>query len=63
MAQIAGVGTPFGKMGELTEIDDGKALAKGGQARIIWGIFQVLGSLHRAVFDDVDFISADELGA
>jgi hypothetical protein len=59
---IQGVGTPFKEIGELTETNDGKAFAKGGQARIIWGIFQVLDSLHRTVFGDVDFISADEIG-
>ncbi|MYM27040.1 DUF2235 domain-containing protein [Duganella sp. CY15W] len=42
---IAGVGTPFPEIGELTETDDGKAFAKGGQARIIWGLFQILNSI------------------
>src|SRR5471032_1518372 len=36
---IAGVGTPFPDIGELTETDEGKAFAKGGQARIIWALF------------------------
>lgn len=46
---IPGVGTPFPEIGELTETDEGKAFAKGGQARIIWAIFQVLNALHSTV--------------
>ncbi len=34
---IQGVGTPFPEIGEFTESAEGKAFAKGGQARIIWG--------------------------
>ena len=58
---IQGVGTPFEEIGELTETDGGKAFAKGGQARIIWGIFQVLDSLHRTVFRN-GFRKVDEIG-
>ncbi|MYM73520.1 DUF2235 domain-containing protein [Duganella sp. FT134W] len=49
---IAGVGTPFPEIGEPTETDDGKAFAKGGQARIIWAIFQVLNSVHSTAHDN-----------
>lgn len=59
---IQGVGTPFKDVGEPTETDDGKAFAKGGQARIIWAIFQVLDSLHRTVFSDVEFLSPQAIG-
>ncbi|CDG84882.1 phospholipase effector Tle1 domain-containing protein [Janthinobacterium agaricidamnosum] len=43
---MAGVGTPFPEIGELTESDDGKAFAKGGQPRIIWALLQVLNAIH-----------------
>ncbi|WP_254451927.1 T6SS phospholipase effector Tle1-like catalytic domain-containing protein [Duganella vulcania] len=59
---IAGVGTPFREIGELTETDDGKAFAKGGQARIIWGLFQVINSLYRMANDNKVLYSADEAG-
>jgi len=49
---IAGVGTPFPEIGEETETDDGKAFAKGGQKRIVWGLFQVLNALHSIAYDD-----------
>ena len=45
---IPGVGTPFPKIGELTESSKGKAMAKGGTARIYWAMIQVINSLHRA---------------
>ncbi|MCG2577020.1 DUF2235 domain-containing protein [Dechloromonas sp. XY25] len=44
---IPGVGTPFSKIGELTETKEGKAYGKGGAARIHWGLIQVLNALHR----------------
>ncbi|MCA1861060.1 DUF2235 domain-containing protein [Janthinobacterium sp. HSC-3S05] len=46
---IPGVGTPFKEIGELTESDEGKAFAKGGQPRIIWGLLQVLNAVHRTL--------------
>lgn len=57
---IAGVGTPFAKIGELTETDDGKAFAKGGQARIVWGLLQVLNAINgtsggsKPLYDDTE---------
>ncbi len=59
---VAGVGTPFPEIGEPTETDDGKAFAKGGQARIIWGLLQVLNALHRTAYDDNVLFSVDEAG-
>ncbi|CAH0350671.1 DUF2235 domain-containing protein [Aquabacterium sp. CECT 9606] len=47
---IQGVGTDFPEIGEPTESAEGKAFAKGGQARIIWGLFQVLNAIHMTVF-------------
>lgn len=59
---IAGVGTPFAEIGEVTETDEGKAFAKGGQARIIWALFQVLNSLHRTKHDDAVLFTPTEAG-
>jgi hypothetical protein len=46
---IQGVGTPFPEIGEATESEDGKAFAKGGQPRILWGLFQVMNAMHMLV--------------
>lgn len=43
---IQGVGTPFPKIGEPTESQEGKAFAKGGLPRIVWGILQILNAIH-----------------
>ncbi|MCA1861057.1 DUF2235 domain-containing protein [Janthinobacterium sp. HSC-3S05] len=43
---IPGVGTPFKEIGELTESDEGKAFAKGGQPR---GLLQVVNAVHRTI--------------
>ena len=48
---IQGVGTAFPEIGEPTESAEGKAFAKGGQARIVWGLFQVLNAIHMTVFN------------
>lgn len=47
---IQGVGTPFAEIGEPTESQEGKAFAKGGLPRIVWGIFQVINAIHRTVY-------------
>lgn len=44
---IPGPGTPFPEIGEMTETQEGKAFAKGGQGRIVWGLLQVLNALCR----------------
>ena len=43
---IQGVGTPFEEIKELTESTNGKAFAKGGQPRIIWGLLQLLNAIY-----------------
>jgi hypothetical protein len=43
---LPGVGTRFAEIGEFTETGDGKAFAKGGQARIMYAILQVINSVH-----------------
>lgn len=42
---IAGVGTPFEQIGEMTESRDGKAFGSGGKPRIVWAIFQVFNAI------------------
>ncbi|WP_426071663.1 phospholipase effector Tle1 domain-containing protein [Janthinobacterium sp. DSP2-3-3] len=60
---IPGVGTPFKEIGELTESDEGKAFAKGGQARIIWGLLQVLNAIHRVIYgSDTPLYESDKAG-
>lgn len=43
---IQGVGTPFREIEEPTESSEGKAFAKGGLPRIVWGILQVMNAIH-----------------
>lgn len=59
---IQGVGTPFPEIGEPTESAEGKAFAKGGQARIIWGLFQVLNSLHMTAVNQKPMYSGPVIG-
>lgn len=59
---IQGVGTPFPEIGEPTESAEGKAFAKGGQARIIWGLLQVLNALHMTIQDQNPLYSDAEVG-
>lgn len=59
---IQGVGTPFREIGEPTESQDGKAFAKGGLPRIVWGIFQVMNALHMTVYLDQPLYEDDDVG-
>ena len=59
---VPGVGTPFPEIGELTETDDGKAFAKGGQARIVWGLFQVLNAVHMTAYEQAPLYKDAEAG-
>lgn len=43
---MPGVGTEFEQIEELTESREGKAFAKGGEARIVWGLVQVFNAIH-----------------
>ncbi|MCE1238729.1 MAG: DUF2235 domain-containing protein, partial [Azonexaceae bacterium] len=44
---VPGVGTPFPEIGELTESSEGKAMARGGEARIFWGMIQTINAIHQ----------------
>jgi len=59
---IQGVGTPFREIGEPTESQDGKAFAKGGLPRIVWGIFQVMNALHMTAYLDQPLFNDEEVG-
>lgn len=58
---MPGVGTEFAEIGELTESSEGKAFAKGGQARVTWGLFQALNALHMLVHDQAPQYTTEEL--
>jgi len=59
---MPGVGTPFEKIGELTESQEGKAFAKGGQPRITWALLQVLNSVHFTLTGTSALYSDDQVG-
>ena len=48
---MPGVGTAFPEIGEDTESQNGKAFAKGGQARIMWALLQVYNAVHRSAYN------------
>lgn len=57
---IPGLGTAFPEIGEMTESDDGKAMAVGGDARVHYAMIQVYNSIHRAIFEDAPLVAAAE---
>lgn len=57
---VPGVGTPFKEVGELTESAEGKAMAKGGAARIYWGMIQTINAIHRAIYINTPLMPDDE---
>lgn len=57
---IPGVGTPFPEVGEITETSAGKALAKGGGARIYWGMIQTINAIHRSVNNNAPLVQDDK---
>lgn len=58
---IQGVGTPFREIGEPTESSEGKAFAKGGLARIVWGLLQVLNAVHATVANQAAVMYSDDM--
>ncbi len=58
---IQGVGTPFPEIGEKAESTFGSAFAAGGEARIIWGLLQVLNSMHSFVNNGALMFEVDEM--
>lgn len=48
---VPGVGTRFAEGNEYRESQDGKAMAKGGQARILFALLQIYNAIHHAFND------------
>lgn len=59
---IPGVGTRFKQIGEPKETSEGKAFAKGGEARILLALVQVVNSIYAALTGAPRF-TFDETGA
>jgi hypothetical protein len=49
---IAGVGTPFKEIGELTYSTSGKSMASGFGSRCVWGYTRVLNAIYHAIASD-----------
>ena len=60
---VPGVGTPFPDIREMSESSEGKAMARGGEARIHWAMIQVLNAVHFALYESnlVDKVRAERL--
>jgi hypothetical protein len=58
---IPGVGTRFEANNELRETADGKAMAKGGQARILYALFNLYNSVYKAVNNDDVWLDEDAI--
>ncbi|MFJ4290145.1 T6SS phospholipase effector Tle1-like catalytic domain-containing protein [Cupriavidus sp. NPDC089707] len=58
---MPGVGTPFPEIGEDKETQDGKAFAKGGQARILWAVLQVYNAVHATVYKGLPMLDEEEM--
>lgn len=56
---IPGVGTPFPEIGELGEDSKGKAMARGGEARIHYALIMLYNAVARSV-TSFDLVSDDE---
>jgi hypothetical protein len=58
---MPGVGTRFEEGREYRESMEGKAMAKGGQARILFAVLQVYNAIHRAFNDKLPMLNKYEL--
>lgn len=58
---MPGVGTEFSEIGEKAETDAGKAYAAGGEARIHWGMLQVLNAVCRASTGKEDLLEEEQM--
>ncbi|MGL4605692.1 MAG: T6SS phospholipase effector Tle1-like catalytic domain-containing protein, partial [Iodobacter sp.] len=56
---IPGVGTRFKANNELRETADGKAMAKGGQARILYALFHTYNAVYKAINNDDNWLTED----
>jgi hypothetical protein len=60
---VPGVGTRFEEGFEYRESTEGKAMAKGGQARILFAVLQVYNAIHRAFNSDDAMFKEKEIAA
>ncbi|WP_205836539.1 T6SS phospholipase effector Tle1-like catalytic domain-containing protein [Iodobacter violaceini] len=58
---IPGVGTRFEVNDELRETADGKAMAKGGQARILYALLHTYNAVHKAIVNDKDWLNENDI--
>jgi hypothetical protein len=59
---VPGVGTRFPEGLEYRESQDGKAMAKGGQARILFALLQIYNAIHRAFNGNQVMFDEQQLG-
>lgn len=57
---IPGLGTAFPEIGEMTESDNGKAMATGGDARVHYAMIQIFNSIHQAIMGDSALVLSAE---
>ncbi|QDL54688.1 T6SS phospholipase effector Tle1-like catalytic domain-containing protein [Rhodoferax aquaticus] len=60
---VSGLGTRFEPNQEPGESDEGKAYAKGGQARILYGVLEVFNSVHKAFNNEFALYKEDDIKA
>jgi hypothetical protein len=58
---VPGVGTRFPENQEWSESQDGKAMGKGGQARILFGVLQVYNAVYKAFNENSNLFSDDQI--
>ncbi|MFC7420922.1 T6SS phospholipase effector Tle1-like catalytic domain-containing protein [Iodobacter arcticus] len=58
---IPGVGTRFEANDELRETADGKAMAKGGQARILYGLLKTYNAVYKTIVGGKDWLDEDAI--
>jgi hypothetical protein len=60
---IPGLGTRFPENSEWRESQDGKAMGKGGQARILYALLEVYNSVHRVFNEDARMLDETDIAA
>ncbi|APW38292.1 hypothetical protein RD110_14750 [Rhodoferax koreense] len=60
---VSGVGTPFTEIGEAKPPSTGAAFGGGGEARIVYGLLQVINSVHRYLNGDQARFDQKQLAA
>ena len=60
---VSGVGTPFTEIGEETVPGMGAPFGAGGEARIVYGLLQVINSVHAFIHNQTQRFSIKQLAA